>query len=323
MIRTAFVTTVTFAYLIFVGAPVLIYAVLSGDSDTLYRVGIWGCRMTLRLAGVKLEIRGQEKIPAGRAVVFMANHQSMCDPPAVISSLPPVRVLLKKVLFRVPVLGAGMKLRGYIAVDRQNREQAMKAVDEAVAALKAGDPFLVYPEGTRSPDGRLLPFKKGAFVMALKAQAPIVPMSVSGASRIMRKGEVAIHPGPLRITFHDPIPTQGYSLEDRGIVMELVRMSIISGLAEDEWPLALAPSVPKSRAMHGAATGGRHEVALAHGFARADVNGEFVIYHHPQRGILHTFNDGSWKHIARDGTETSGTGAEQLKQHLSIARERG
>jgi 1-acyl-sn-glycerol-3-phosphate acyltransferase len=317
MIRTLFVTTVVFAYLALVGVPLVLYAVLTRDSEPLYRFGIRGCRLALRLAGIRLEIRGQEKVPTGRAVVFMANHQSMCDPPAVISSLPPVRVLLKKSLFHIPILGTGMKLRGFVPVDRQNREQAMRAVDEAVAALRRGHSFLVYPEGTRSPDGRLLPFKKGAFVMALKAEVPIVPISVSGASRIMRKGAMAIRPGVLRITFHDPIPTQGYSLGDRGIVMELVCMAVISGLAEEEWPLALSPGGTRVRAMHGIASGGRHEVALAHGFVRADVNGEFVVYEHPAGGILHTFYDGTWKHVAPDGTEASGSGAEELRQRLS------
>ena len=316
MIRTAWVAFVVFLYLIFVGVPLLLYSVLCGQTDALYRAGRWGCRLALRLAGVKLEIRGTERIPAGRAVVFMANHQSMCDPPALISVLPPVRVLLKKSLFGIPILGAGMKLRGFIPVDRQNREQAMHAVEAAVAALKNGHSFLIYPEGTRSPDGRLLPFKKGAFIMALKAQAPIVPISVSGASRIMRKSEIAIRPGPVRITIHDPISTEGYSLEDRGIVMELVRMTIISGLSEDEWPHALALGAKPARAMHGVASGGRHEVALAHGFVRADVDGEFILYEHPQRGILHTFRDGTWRHVAPDGRETSGTGAEELAQHL-------
>jgi 1-acyl-sn-glycerol-3-phosphate acyltransferase len=317
MIRTLFVTTVVFAYLVLVGIPLLLYTVLTRDSEPLYRFGIWGCRVALRLAGIRLDIRGQERIPAGRAVVFMANHQSMCDPPAVISSLPPARVLLKKSLFRVPILGTGMKLRGFVPVDRRNREQAIRAVDQAVEALRQGHSFLVYPEGTRSPDGRLLPFKKGAFVMALKAQVPIVPMSVSGASRIMRKGEMAIHPGPLRITFHPPIPTQGYSLEHRGVVMELVRMAVISGLTENEWPAAFVAPVPAVGGIHGIASGGRHEVALAHGFSRADVDGEFVIYQHPQRGILHTFNDGSWTFVASDGRETSGTGAEELRRLLS------
>jgi len=317
MIRTVVVVTLTLAYLLLVGMPVVIYAIVSGNTDAVYRVGVWGCRWALWLAGVKVEVHGREKVPTDRAVVFMPNHQSNCDPPAVISALPPVRVLLKKELFRVPVLGLGMKLAGFIAVDRKNRERAIHAVNEAVEALKAGHSFVIYPEGTRSPDGRLLPFKRGAFVLAIKAQAPIVPMSVSGASRIMRKGESVIHPGTVRITFHAPIGTEGYSVEDRGLILKRVRQAMLTGLSEEEQPLDGAAAAVQPSGMHGIASGGRHQVATLHGFSRVDVDGEIVLYEHPAKGILHTFSDGTWKHVARDGTETSGAGADDLSRHLN------
>ncbi len=316
MVRAVFVTALTFAYTVFVGGPLIIYSLASGNSDALYRVGIWGCRLALWLAGITIEVHGRERIPAGKAVVFMPNHQSVCDPPAVMSVVPPVLVLLAKGLFRIPVLGSGMKLRGFIPVVRTNRERAMQALEEAAAALRKGYSFLVYPEGTRSRDGRLLPFKKGPFVMAIKAQAPIVPVSVSGASKIMRKGQSAIHPGVLRLTFHDPIPTKGFSLDDRDLLSELVRTAIISGLAEDERPFAPPLTARPAQGIHGVASGGRHEIAVSHGFKRTDVDGEIVLYEHPERGTLHTFSDGSWKHLAPDGRETSGTGADELAQHL-------
>jgi 1-acyl-sn-glycerol-3-phosphate acyltransferase len=317
MIRTAFVALVILAFLIFLGVPLLIYSVLAGETDTLYRVGRWGCKMVVRLAGIRVEIHGREKIPAGRAVVFMPNHQSNCDPPALISVLPEVLVLPKKEVFRIPILGRAMRRRGFIPVDRKNRERAMQAVEEAVKALRAGNSFLVYPEGTRSPDGRLLPFKRGAFILAIRAQVPIVPLSISGASRIMRKGEWAIHPGTLRITFHDPVPTAGYGEENGGAIIGLVRAAIISGLAEDEKPeQAPGPAAP-ARALHNRASGGRHEVAVQHGFVRTDVDGQFILYEHPEKGSLHTFGDGSWKHITGEGREVSGAGAEELEQRLS------
>jgi 1-acyl-sn-glycerol-3-phosphate acyltransferase len=320
MIRTVVVVALTLAYLLLMGMPVVIYAIMSGKRDAVFRVGVWGCRWALWLGGVKVEVYGREKVPTDRAVVFMPNHQSNCDPPAVISAVPPVRVLLKKELFRVPVLGLGMKLAGFIAVDRKNRERAIQAVDEAVEALKAGHSFVIYPEGTRSPDGRLLPFKRGAFVLAIKAQAPIVPMSVSGASRIMRKGESVIHPGTLRITFHAPISTEGYSVEDRGLILKRVRQAVLIGLSEEEQPLESAAAKAELSAMHGIASGGRHQIALQHGFSRVDVNGEIVLYEHPDKGVLHTFSDGSWKHVARDGTETSGAGTDDLSRHLNLQK---
>jgi 1-acyl-sn-glycerol-3-phosphate acyltransferase len=237
MIRTLFAVVVTCAYILVVGTPFLIHAVLSKNTEWLYRVGVLGAKLALRLAGVSLVVRGLEKIPAGRAVVFMPNHQSNCEPPAIFSILPPVLVLAKQEFFRVPILGRSMVLRGFIPVDRQNRQRAIEAVEKATESLKAGKSFLVFPEGTRSPDGRLQPFKKGVFVMAIKAATPIIPISVSGGSEIMRKGEFVVHPGELYITIHDPIPTERCTLEDRDEIMERVRQSILQDLSPQEQPL--------------------------------------------------------------------------------------
>jgi 1-acyl-sn-glycerol-3-phosphate acyltransferase len=236
MIRAFLVTFITFAYVLVFGPPVLIYGLLSGNSDPIYRTGVLGARMTLWLAGVQLEVQGRDRIPPGRPVVFMANHQSNCDPPALLAVLPNVLVVVKKEFFRVPIIGSGMRLVGFIRVDRKNREQALDAVERGVLALKAGRSFLVYPEGTRSLDGRLQKFKKGVFVMAVKAGAPILPISVSGSNKIMPKGKFVIRPGRVRITFHDSIETEGLTTEDRDIIIERVRQAILAGLAKDEWP---------------------------------------------------------------------------------------
>jgi len=237
MIRAFFVTLVTFVYVLVLGPPLLIYAWLTGETDPIYKTGQLGARMALWLAGVKVELRGLEKLPRQGAVVFMANHQGNCDPPAIFPLLPPVLILVKKEFFRVPVLGRAMLAREFIPVDRKDRERAIAAVDQAVAKLKAGKPFLVFPEGTRSPDGRLQAFKKGVFVMALKARVPIVPISISGSSKIMPKGKFVMRPGRVRITIHAPIPTEGYALDDRDAVVQRVRQAILSGLDPDEWPL--------------------------------------------------------------------------------------
>jgi 1-acyl-sn-glycerol-3-phosphate acyltransferase len=248
MIRAWLVTFATFAYILIVGSPFLIYSWLTGRTDTLYRIGIRGAKMALWLSGIRMEIHGLEKIPRDRAVIFMPNHQSNCDPPAVISILPPVLVLAKQEFFRVPVLGRAMRLRGFIPVDRKNRERAIAAVEQAVAALKAGHSFLAFPEGTRSSDGRLQPLKKGVFVMAIKAGAPIVPISVSGASKIMPKGHFGIQPGRIRITIQDPIPTEHFSVDGRQAVIELTRQALLRGLEPEEWPLGCSSEMPGSKA---------------------------------------------------------------------------
>jgi 1-acyl-sn-glycerol-3-phosphate acyltransferase len=219
------------------GTPLVIYAVISGNTDPLYRTGIYCAALVMRLGGVRVHVHGREKIPAGQAVVFMPNHQSNADGPAVFPCLPPVLVLVKQEVFRIPVLGRAMRLRGFIPVDRARRERAIEAVEEASRSLRAGNSFVIFPEGTRSADGRLQPLKKGGFIMALKAGAPIVPVSISGGRQIMRKGDWAVHAGTMRVTIHDPIPTLNRSLHD-GIIGE-VRAAIINGLAEDEWPIDL------------------------------------------------------------------------------------
>jgi 1-acyl-sn-glycerol-3-phosphate acyltransferase len=236
MIRAIFVSAVTFLYILVVGFPFLIRAWLIKNTDFLYEIGIKGGRLALWLSGVRMEVHGLEKIPHGRAAIYMPNHQSNCDPPAVIVNLPPVLVMAKREFFQVPVLGPAMIYRGFIPVDRKNREKAMHAVDQAVESLKAGKSFLAFPEGTRSPDGRLQPFKKGLFVMAIRAGALVVPISVSGARKIMPKGKFAIHPGSVRITIHDPIAADNFTLAQRAKLAAATRQAILKGLDPEEWP---------------------------------------------------------------------------------------
>lgn len=237
MIRSICVVGFAFAFILVVGCPLLLFTVVSGDSDVIYKAGVFGARLTVKLAGVRLEVRGRDKIPRLHAVVFMANHQSNCDPPAVIGLLPPVLILVKEEFFRIPVLGRAMRQRGFIPVDRKQREKSIRSIDRAAEALRAGRSFLVFPEGTRSADGRLLPFKKGVFIMALKAAVPIVPVSISGSAKIMPKGRAWVKPGTVQITFHDPIATGGLSLDDIGALQATTRQSILEGLGPAEWPI--------------------------------------------------------------------------------------
>ena len=236
MLRAILLSLLCLLFIFFLGTPLLIYALITGRTDPLYSVGVSCARFAMRVGGIRLEVRGGEKIPR-QAVVFMANHESNIDPPAIFPCLPPVLVLAKKESFRIPILGPAMRLRGFIPIDRKDRERAIEAVDQACKALRAGQSFVVFPEGTRSPDGRLQPLKKGGFIMALQAGAPIVPVSLSGTWRIMHKGEIAIRPGRIRVTFHDPVRTDNRSVEDRDQVIEEVRQALLSGLDEDEWPL--------------------------------------------------------------------------------------
>ncbi|MGH9351859.1 MAG: lysophospholipid acyltransferase family protein [Terriglobia bacterium] len=237
MIRSAVVICFALIYIFVVGGPLLVYTLLSGNTGLIYRAAVFGARMAVCLAGARLEVRGQEKVERTRAVVFMANHQSNCDPPALIGLLPPVLILAKQGFFRAPILGRAMRLWGFIPVDRRSHEKAIQAVGQAADSLAAGHSFLVFPEGTRSHDGRLLPFKKGVFIMAMKAGAPIQPVSISGSRKVMPKGKVAMRPGKVKITFHDLVTTEGKT--EIGALQDAVRKAILSGLAQAEWPVDL------------------------------------------------------------------------------------
>ncbi|MGH9326101.1 MAG: lysophospholipid acyltransferase family protein [Terriglobia bacterium] len=240
MIRSVLVISLTLLYILVVGTPYLIYTVLSGDTDRIYRAGVLGAKLAVRLAGVRVEARGEENIPARRAAIYMVNHQSNCDPPVVVGLLPPVLILIKEEFFRVPVLGRGMRLRGFIPVDRKRRGRSIHAIKHATESVKAGHSFLVFPEGTRSEDGRLLPFRKGVFVMAIESGAPIVPVSISGSRRIMPKGSFSMHSGVVRVIFHEAVETRGSSLDDLPEILCRVRQAILAGLAPEERPLGAA-----------------------------------------------------------------------------------
>jgi len=211
-----------------IGIP---WTFLSGKVDLLYRMGVGVGLMGVRLAGVKVEIVGSEKLDWRRTYIFMCNHLSNLDPPIVIPVMPRrTSVLVKKELFRIPLLGWAMRLANLVPVDRSNREAAISSLRFAGDVLRSGISMTIWPEGTRSPDGRLLPFKKGPFYLAMETGVPIVPITLVGTHEIWPKGEFAIHPGTATVIFHEPIDPAAYS--DQDALIEAVRERIRSGLAE-------------------------------------------------------------------------------------------
>jgi 1-acyl-sn-glycerol-3-phosphate acyltransferase len=190
------------------------------------------------ICGIKVRVEGLHNIPPG-VCIFVANHTSNADPPAVVGSIPRrVSLLGKQEAFRVPILGTVLRLGGFVPVDRANREAAMASVDQAIEHLNRGLSFLIFPEGTRSPDGRLRPFKKGSFVMAIRAQVPIVPISVVGAHKVMQKGEMGVHPGSVTVKFHPPVDVKAFTMKQRNKLVAHVQAIVASGLPEDQQPLA-------------------------------------------------------------------------------------
>ncbi len=237
MIRTAIVAVFLVLYTLLLGPPLILHALLTGSADLLYRVGVGGVVFILWAVGARIRVEGLENIPPG-VCLFVANHTSNADPPAIVGAIPRrVAILVKKSLFQIPIVGQAFRLARLVPVDRSDREAAIASVDKAVEYLKEGMSFLIYPEGTRSPDGRLLPFKKGAFVMAIKAGAPIVPMAVAGAHRVMRKKELRIHPGEIVVRFQPPIDAAPYTLEQRDELTARVHAALAAGLPPDQQPL--------------------------------------------------------------------------------------
>jgi len=225
--------------LLFLAGPFcVLYALVRRSPDILYAVGRMGCRLGLYLGGVNVLVRGRENIEAGKTFLFLANHQSYCDPPALFVNIPRnVRLILKKELRRLPLLGLIMEMGGFVFIDRQDRVQSVGGMKQAVRQLQQGNSFLIYPEGTRTRTGGLGPFKKGPFIMAIESGTPIVPISVKGSYDIMPPHRFTVKPGTVVITFHPPIPTNGLQLADRERLTDRVRETIASALVEVDTPV--------------------------------------------------------------------------------------
>jgi 1-acyl-sn-glycerol-3-phosphate acyltransferase len=232
VIRTLFMLTFWGLSLLIVGPIMFLHAILTGNIMPLYRVGMKLGMTGARLAGVKIEVRGLENLQPGSNYIFMSNHVSNLDPPVFIPRIPGrCSVLIKKEVFRIPILGRLLKLVEMVPVDRSNREAAIESVHAAEVVLQRGLNMVIFPEGTRSPDGRLLPFKKGPFHLAMEAGVPVVPVTILGTAECWPKGTWSIRPGKATVIFHPPIAPSGF--KDREELMAAVRQSIASALPED------------------------------------------------------------------------------------------
>ena len=216
-----------------IGIP---YSFLVKDIGLLYRVAMWIANAGIRAAGIRLELSGLENVPSGRSCIFMCNHVSNLDPPVVLPLLPGrCSVLLKKELMNIPILGLAMRMGQFVPVARgQDRVAARASVAAAADALRSGLNILVFPEGTRSLDGRLAVFKKGPFYLAQETGAPIVPMAISGTERMMKKGSAAIQPGIARVQMLKAIDSTEYAT--RELLIAAVRKAIANALPEEMKP---------------------------------------------------------------------------------------
>ena len=229
MIRSLLLLSFWGISILTVGPPLVLFAAITGNANPLYlvatRLGLFGVQM----AGVKIVLRGLENLRPAENYIFMSNHVSNLDPPVLIPSIPGrCSVLVKKELFRVPILGTGMRLARLVPVDRGDREAAIESIQEAIEVLRQGLHMVIYPEGTRSSDGRLLPFKKGPFHLAMDSGISVVPVTLLGTYESWPKPSFAMRRGTATVVFHPPVAPRDYS--DRDALLQAVRATIAGAL---------------------------------------------------------------------------------------------
>ena len=208
------------------------WTLITGNATPLYKVSLEIVRLALWLARIRIQVAGLESVPRSKACIFMSNHVSNLDPPSLFPRIPGrTSAFIKRSLTKIPVLGYGLKLADFVPVDRDGRvESAIESVQVARRVLEKGVHITTFVEGTRSRDGRLLPFKKGPFYLAMEAGAPVIPVSIHGTEGMMAKGSARVRPGTAFITFHPALDPRIFASRDD--LMEAVRAAIALGLPE-------------------------------------------------------------------------------------------
>jgi 1-acyl-sn-glycerol-3-phosphate acyltransferase len=233
--RSLITYVVTVVYIAVAGPIGLVVGVVLRSTDGLYRLGHGGVRLALALAGIRWKVAGREHVPDA-AVVYCSNHESNVDPPVLFEALHPrLKILYKAELRKFPIMKTAFDVAGFVAVDRADREQAFASISKGAESLREGNTFLIFPEGTRSRTGHLLPFKKGGFIMAIEAQAPIVPVAIQGGRDAMRKGSAFVRPVNVSVRIGKPVQTKGLTVSDRDALIVQVRDEVQKLL--DQGPL--------------------------------------------------------------------------------------
>lgn len=232
MIRT-FVVLIMIGFLTFIaGLLSIIVGIIDPYSRFIYYFGQFWTRGILLSAGVKLDVHGMENIDPSGTYVFVGNHQSHLDVPIVFSLLPmTVRFFTKKELFKIPLFGWAIAAVGMIKIDRSNHEEAVRTMNRAVDTIRKHKvSVVIFPEGTRSQDGSVQPFKKGGFIVSIKGGVPIVPVSISGSRKILQKHSIKIRPGPVKVVFGKPIETKEMTYRDRDSLIRRTRDAVLQSI---------------------------------------------------------------------------------------------
>ena len=194
----------------------------------LYAAVPWA-KVILWVSGVQGEVVGREKIDPAKTYIFMCNHQSFVDIFVLLSNIPKdFKFIMKKELMRIPILGSTMRRAGYMEIERDDPRESIKQLALAIEKIKSGISVLIFPEGTRSPDGKLLPFKKGGFYIAIRSKCEVVPLYIQGTHLIGPRGSWSMKKGRYKLIIGNPVSTKGYTKKDTEKLMELIREKMIS-----------------------------------------------------------------------------------------------
>jgi len=228
MVRSALLVMLAVAVTAFMSACAYLFPLISPGENKAHKIGNLWAKTLLWLTHIRVDVIGRENVLMNRPQIFMANHQSDFDILIVLAHIPgQFRWIAKKELFKIPIFGRAMKSAGYIEIDRQNHERAMKSLEEAAQKIRDGKSVVTFPEGTRSKDGTIKPFKQGLFHLAIQAGVPIVPISIIGAHKIMPKRTLKVKPGRITMIIGRPVDVSGYTIETRGELIERVRSIMI------------------------------------------------------------------------------------------------
>lgn len=222
-VRTIFIISWTVLVTLFIGTLVIVIAFFSKKGNMPHLWARAWAKTILWVSRVKVTVKGTEHIEANRSYIYMVNHQSNFDIPILLGRLPvQFRWLAKAELFKIPVFSRAMRGCGYISIDRSNRKSAFHSIDMAAKTVRKGTSVLMFPEGTRSRDGEIQPFKKGGFVLAVDAGVPVIPVVINGTFPIMPKNSLTIRPQPVVMNILKPINTSDYTRKTKDALIEAV-----------------------------------------------------------------------------------------------------
>jgi 1-acyl-sn-glycerol-3-phosphate acyltransferase len=233
-IQTLIIVLWVFLVTAVIATTVIICSFFSRSGNGPHLLARFWANSILWVARVKVTVSGAEKLDPNRSYIYMANHQSNADIPLLLGQLPvQFRWLAKAELFKIPIFGRAMRGVGYISIDRSNRKSAFESLERAARTIRNGTSVLIFPEGTRSRDGHILPFKKGGFVLSVDSGVPIVPIIIRGTRDIIPKGHFMIRPAPVTMQILDPVETTGFTRKTKDVLLEKIRSILIDNFEKE------------------------------------------------------------------------------------------